>query len=289
MQPFLLEKRLRNVALIISVGLFSLLMACNKSEEYRFDTSYNKVVTLEALMSEHNYRSVFMLLYKLSIDTALLRQGSGFLDSARVTGNGKNWVLVFDSLRRVPDGSVRSGQIKVEWTGPLTDSGAMAVVKFGNYKVNGKKVDGTIKIRQLSYPSLKYNVSIDSGNIAVSNPFKGLVRYQGSFFLRRYTGASTPYNWGDDVFKIYGQASGRGSESDRFTFSTTDSLHWRFSCRYLSGGNGLIEMPDFEINQTAIEYPLANECSGALRATYKIKPANGAVRKLSTESLSIPL
>ncbi len=282
-------RSLRKVALVSSVGLISLLLACNKSEDYRFDTSYNRGTALDALMAEHNFRSVFMLAYKLSLDTSLLRQVGGFLDSAWVSGSGTHWVMVFDSGRVVPDGSRRSGKIQLEWLAPLTDSGAVAIIKFDKYRVNGKDIDGKIKISQIAYPSLKYQMQIDSVRITIHYPRLSQVRYQGSFFLRRYEGASTPYNWGDDVFKLYGQASGRGSESDRFTFTTTDSLHWHFNCRYLSGGNGLIEMPDFEINQTAIEYPLVKECSSVLRATYKIKSANGAVRKVSSENLSILL
>lgn len=281
------KKSLGKITLVITVGLIFLFTACNKSEEYRFDTSYNKATTLDALMAEHNFRSVFMLAYKLSLDTALLRQGGGFLDSAWVSGSGKHWLMVFDSGRRVPDGSIRSGKIKLEWLAPLTDSGALAIIRFDKYRVNGKDIEGKIKISQLDYPSLKFSLEIDSGRITLHYPSKGLVSYQGSFFLRRYEGASTFYDWWDDKYKIYGQASGRGAESDRFRFSTSDSLHWSFICRFLSGGMGLLEMPDFEINQTEIEYPLVNECSGALKATFKVKPANGAIRKISTQNLSI--
>lgn len=272
---------------LISAVLFLLMNSCGKNEEFRFDTSYNKATSLNFLLAEHNYRSIFLLLYKLSLDTALLNKGSGFIDSAFVTGNDNNWILTFDENLKVPDGSIRSGQIVVEWTAPLADSGAVANVSFKNYIVNQKSITGKLIIKQLAYPALKYRVEIDSGIITENNPEESVVRYQGSFFLRRYAGASTTYNWGDDIFKIYSQAQGRGVESDRFIFSTIDSLHWRFNCRYLSGGVGLLEMLDFEINQVEMEYPQLNECSGVLKVTYKIKPANGAIRKVSSNNLTI--
>ncbi|MDK2908947.1 MAG: hypothetical protein PWR20_514 [Bacteroidales bacterium] len=272
---------------LISIGLFLLLNSCGKNEEFRFDTSYNKATSLDFLMAEHNYRSIFLLLYKLSMDTATLNKGSGFIDSAYVTGKGNNWVFTFDENKKVPDGSTRSGQIVVEWTAPLVDSGAVANVSFKNYTVNQKDITGSLIIRQLAYRALKYKVEIDSGVITKNSPEISVVRYEGSFFLRRYAGASTTYNWGDDIFKIYSQAQGRGSESDRFSFSSVDSLQWRLSCRFLSGGLGLLEMPDFEINQIEMEYPQLNECSGVLKVTYKIKPANGAIRKVLSQNLAI--
>ncbi len=272
---------------IFSILVYTLVIVgfiqCNKSEEYRFDTSYNKALTQDVLMADLNYRNVFYMIYKLSLDTSLLRKGSGFLDSAWVMQNGGIWVLAFDSTRRVPDGSIRSGQIQLDWTAPLTDTGSVANVRLHKYRVNGKNISGSLKIYQLSINVLKFKMDIDSGIIRM----KGQVRYNGSFILRRSSGASTQYTWGDDIFRILGNAEGRGAENDRFRYSTTDTLTWRFPCRYLSGGGGLIEMPDFEINRIEIEYAKVNECSGAVSVTYQSKPANGAIRKIKTETLSI--
>lgn len=262
-------------------------ISCNKSEEYRFDTSYNKATTLEFLMAEHVYRDVFRQVYRLSCDTALLNQGTGIADSALISGVGEDWVIDYGAGKKTPDGSMRAGKILIRWNAPLIDSGAQAQVTFQNYTINGKEVSGILKIRQLRYKSLKFSVNIDTAQIALNDTYKRKVQYTGSYEMRRSSGANTPLKWWDDVFRVYGQASGRGADFDRFTYSTTDTLTLRFPCRYLSGGLGLLEMPDFEINQIEMEYPLVSECSGAIRVTYKSKQANGATRKISTGVLTV--
>lgn len=278
-------RTLSRMALWTAIALGGI--TCNKPEEYRFDTSYNKATTLEFLMAEHVYRDVFRQVYRLSCDTALLNHGTGIVDSALISGVGEDWVIDYGAGKKTPDGTLRAGKILIRWNVPLVDSGAQAQVTFQNYTINGKEIFGKLKINQLRYKSLKFAVNVDTAHIALNDKYQRKVQYSGSYELRRSAGANTPLAWWDDVFRVYGQASGRGADFDRFTYSTTDTLTLRFPCRYLSGGLALLEMPDFEINQIEMEYPLVSECSGAVRVTYKSKQANGATRKISTGVLTV--
>ncbi|NLH52907.1 MAG: hypothetical protein GX459_08695 [Bacteroidales bacterium] len=262
-------------------------ISCNKSEEYRFDTSFNKATTIDFLMAEHISRDVFRQVYSISYDTTLLNQGSGIVDSALITKVGEEWVIDYGVGKKTPDGTQRAGKILIHWNAPLIDSGAQAQVSFQGYMINGKEISGKIKIKQLQFKTLKFSLNIDTVQIALNDTYHRKVQYTGSYSLKRSAGANTPLTWWDDVFRIYGQASGRGADYDRFVYSTIDTLSLRFPCRYLSEGRALLEMPDFEINQMEMEYPLLSECSGAIRVTYKSKQSNGATRKIGTSVLTV--
>lgn len=275
------------VRMMLWAGLLITGVSCNKSEEYRFDTSYNKATTLEFLMADHVFRDIFRQVYRLSCDTALLNKGTGMMDSAHISGSDGVWVIDYGVGKKSPDGSLRAGKILIDWNVPLIDSGALAQVTFQGYMINGKKISGKFSINQLRYKTLKYTATIDTAQILLNDTYNRKVQYAASYELRRSAGAKTPLTWWDDVFRIYGQAEGRGADHDRFFYSTTDTLTLRFPCRYLSGGMALLEMPDFEINQIEMEYPLVSECSGAIKATYKSKQANGATRKISSGVLTV--
>lgn len=278
-------------ALILTVFALLTVYSCSDKEDYRFDTTYNKNTTQEFLNSDALFVDFFRLAYKASMDTSLLNNANSLIDSARVTmADSAHVVFSYGNSMKCPDGTVRSGQILLEWNSPLTDSAARITMQPQNLIINGKTITGNIVIRRtlLGYrPAFTYQIS--EGIIALNDTFQKQIHYACNYLFEFRKGSETPYTLLDDVFKISGNAQGKGTQYDRFTYQTTDTLTLKMTCRYLRGGKAEMVMPDFEINTADIDYLKAEECSAIVNVEFWGVTPNGAKKRSESTKLTISI
>lgn len=263
-----LQKK-RKVIIPIALSLL-FITSCKDKEEYRFDTSYNKETIRDFLSADAIYLNLFRHAYQLSFDTSILKSGEGIIDSAFIKKQGEEWLFTYKDEQACPDGSKRSGQFKIHWDAPLSDSNAQLTIFPQGLYINNKKIGGLITITRSTQFQAVFRMKVDTASISFDLPGyseKKKIQYTGAYTYRWEKGSSTPYNIFDDVLLLTGTASGRGKEFDRFFFTTLDTLTYSFTCRYPRGGKASLQMPDLEINQIDLDYQKANECSALVVAT----------------------
>jgi len=275
---FILCFRKDKILILIAMAILC-LTACKDKEEYRFDTSYNKQAISDFLTADAIYRDLFRQAYQLSFDTSILKKGEGIIDSAIVKKQGEEWIFTYDKEQNCPDGSKRSGQFRIHWNAPLSDSNAQLTIFPQGLTINEKRIGGQINITRISKPKVFYRVKVDTGSIVAGYSKKQRIQYSSNYKYYWQKGSQTPYDIYDDVLYMYGIASGRGREFDRFIYVTLDTLTYRFICHYPRGGKALFQMPDFEINQMDLDYQKANECSAVVKATLWGLLPNGSKTK----------
>jgi len=277
-------------ARFVAMGILLILIAgaCTKTEEYRFDISYNKTTTQEFLMADAIFTDFFRMAHKASIDTQLIRTGQGLVDSAVVYLAGDTYVFDYGISKRCPDGSRRSGSFRIYWTAPLTDTGSYILIEPDSLKINEKNIYGEVEIQRnnsTSKPEITFRTK--NGMIALNDIYNRHITYTSHYFLEFKKGFSTPHHPTDDVFRYYGTASGTSSEFDRYQYKIKDTLTLRYICRYPRGGSAELIMPDFEINTAELNYLKESECSSIVNVEFWGILPNGAKKKSEKLNLNI--
>jgi hypothetical protein len=62
-----------------------------------------------------------------------LKSGEGIIDSAFIKKQGEEWLFTYKDEQACPDGSKRSGQFKIHWDAPLSDSNAQLTIFLKAY------------------------------------------------------------------------------------------------------------------------------------------------------------
>lgn len=273
---------------LLVAGITVIVIACTKTEEYRFDVSYNRNTTQEFLMADAIFADFFRMAHKASVDTQLLRTGQGMIDSAVVYVAGDSYVFDYGLSKRCPDGSRRSGSFRMYWTAPLTDTGSYILIEPDSLKINEKNIFGEVEIsRNNSTTKPLITLQTKNGWIALNDIYDRHITYASQYFFEFKKGFSTPLYLTDDVFRYYGTASGTSSAFDRYQYRVIDTLILRYICRYPRGGTAELIMPDFEINTAELNYLKDNECSSVVSAEFWGILPNGAKKKSEKVNLNI--
>lgn len=143
-----------------------------------------------------------------------------------------------------PDGRVRRGKIRIEYTNRLIVPGAIATTTFEDFYVDALHVEGTHKISNISDAPVppanlakKYKVQVINGKI--TKPSGDFVEWNSTRTITQFEGMATPDFPKDDIFKIEGSANGfvrRGSLLVRWESTITEPLIRRFTCRWIVRG-----------------------------------------------------
>lgn len=135
------------------------------------------------------------------------------------------------------DGKNRRGQINVSYTGKYKDSLSVHSISFTDYYVNDNLVLGTKTVTNNGRNAdgyLNYSIDVD-GKLVKANTTDTIewVSNRNRVWLE---GESTLLNWLDDVYSIYGTASGVNSAGVSYTAVITTPLRRALSCYYFDSG-----------------------------------------------------
>jgi hypothetical protein len=151
----------------------------------------------------------------------------------------KTLVLDFGSANcQCPDGAMRRGQIRVNFSGNYWDSLSVITIRPYNYFINNNQVD-----------SGTYVITNQGRNATGNNWFSQVLRNSGcsytngktislnaSFKFERIAGASTPLVW-DDEYLISGTGSGITTAGAPYTMYINTPLQLKLECPWMVSGN----------------------------------------------------
>jgi len=137
-----------------------------------------------------------------------------------------------------PDGRMRRGKIRTEYTNNLTIPGAIATTTFEDFYVNDIHVEGTHKISNIG-TALTRQFKIEVINGKLTRPNGNYTEWNSIRTITQIEGLGTPLYPRDDIFRIEGHANGtarRGNLVVRWESNITEPLIRRFTCRWIVKG-----------------------------------------------------
>jgi len=139
-----------------------------------------------------------------------------------------------------PDGHVRKGKIRIEYSNRLVLPGAIATTTFDGFYIDDIHVEGIHKITNtgtLVPLSRKYKVEVTGGKLTKTNG--DYTEWNSTKTITQIEGLGTPDFARDDIFKIEGSARGqsrRGTLVVAWESNITEPLIRRVTCRWIVYG-----------------------------------------------------
>src|ERR1035437_7184634 len=195
----------------ITISVFIFIASCHKTKPNTIteDTGY----TTEQSTAEKTFNDVQSIADQAStISTGnpmnYKTTATTSLGCATVHKSADSIVIDFgatDCLCR--DGRTRRGQIIVTYTGNYADSGSVHTITFNNYYQNDNKVTGTKTVTNMGHNTSGqpfFNISITG---AVTLAGGGTITTSWTRIRTWTAGSSTPTDFTDDVYSIYGSGT----------------------------------------------------------------------------------
>lgn len=141
-----------------------------------------------------------------------------------------------------PDGRVRRGIIRTEYTARLLSPGAMATTSFDGYYIDSIKVEGQCKITNVVSPNttpLARKFKVEVTDAKLTKPSGNYISWNSTKFINQVEGLTTPFQPWDDIFRIEGNSRGkvlRGNLLVGWESSITEPLIKKFICRWIVKG-----------------------------------------------------
>lgn len=136
---------------------------------------------------------------------------------------------------------LRSGKIKIVYTGRLITAGSSATTTFDNYKIDSVLVEGTHKITNTTATTAGSNqrqFTIDVTDAKLTKPNGSYSQWNAHRVNTQIEGNGT-VGPGDDIFKVTGSARGKVKREDHIYLwdsEITEPIIKKFSCNWISKG-----------------------------------------------------
>jgi hypothetical protein len=224
---------------IIFLGASLVLSSCKKEDEEeptpndnpstesnRAQSEWDDVLKIaEDAMTDNNDGMAANRTSDLSMSCATITINTVNFDSASVSYEGFITVdFGSNSITPCIDGKIRSGKLKVAFTGQYRTTNTKVTVTTENYYVNGVKVEGTRTVTNSG--NNVYNVvdsGLNGGEYATLTYADGSQTTWKSTRTRTWVeGTSTPVVISDDAYLISGTASGLARGGSAYTMVATD-------------------------------------------------------------------
>lgn len=141
-----------------------------------------------------------------------------------------------------PDGRVRRGIIRTEYTARLLNPGAMATTTFDGFYIDSIKVEGICKITNIiatNTTPISRNFKVEVIDAKLSKPSGNYIMWNSTKFINQVEGLATPFQPWDDIFKIEGDSRGKvlkGSLLIAWESKINEPLVKKFICRWIVKG-----------------------------------------------------
>lgn len=138
-------------------------------------------------------------------------------------------------------GHLRSGKIKIVYTGRLITPGSSATTTFDNYRIDSVLVEGTHKITNTTGTTAGSNqrqFTIDVRDAKLTKPNGSYIQWNATRVNTQIEGNGTASPT-DDIYKVTGSAHGKVKRGDRIYLwdsEITEPIIKKFSCNWISKG-----------------------------------------------------
>lgn len=161
-----------------------------------------------------------------------------------------------------PHGHILSGRIVVNQSAPMKDPGAVRVVTYHNFSIDGVVVVGTKTIENTGTDEASGISLLRSVNLEIVFPNGETASWEGEQQIVQVEGIGTSPRF-DDVFEIMGSLSGVNRHGHPFSVTILEPLIRKALCRWLTDGVVSTEVSTSEgIKTRSIDFghPNDGEC-----------------------------
>lgn len=216
-------KRLNNLTLIftmLALGLWS----CNNEENLLNDDASSEATVVSEEQFDADFDDALDIAFS-TMDAQLNTTGGRVATDERtkcaeVTKSNDTIVVNFGEGCESPAGRLREGKLIIKFSGKYFEPGAVITLSFDNFYLNGKKLEGTRTVTNLSastdeYP--KHNINLENGKITWPD---GTTMTRETDRTRIWKRAANPIN---DIIEIFGSASGINKKGISYSATVAES------------------------------------------------------------------
>ena len=259
--------------LFLMVFLSSVFVACDNTEE---EVINDDPASESAVMNEEDLEAEFDDALDMSfnaIDLQLAGAGArvanedGRLRCAQMSKIDNTITIDFGEGCEGPRGRNRKGKIVIDYTGRYSQEGSVITIRFENYFVNGKQLEGTKTITNVPGTEfMTHQIRLEHGKITWPD---GTFANREEVKTRTWHRAARPI---DDEIYVYGEANGvnrRGVEYSVSVSETTPIVRKRacWSERIFIPVQGVKVITRTERPTITIDYG-DGECDKTVEVTY---------------------
>lgn len=279
-----MKKKLKKISLVsICLSLALLTVSCKKDDDSSDDDTSSNTSTQSS--KDNNKASNEWDDINTVVQAAMIQEASSLKKSklvssicADITVNSTQKTIVLDygtTGCTSVDGRERKGKINISYTGAYTDSGSVITTTLDDFYVDDLKIEGTKVVTNKGDNTdgdPYYTVSVTGGKIIYTD---GDTATWESTRTRTWTEGSTTTDISDDVYEIYGTASGVNQDALPYTMTvdSNDPLVVSISC-WSSGfrlpKDGTLTISPEGLSDREIDYGQGGACDYAVKVTIGI-------------------
>lgn len=253
-----ISKILSGIALL--AGITMVYTGCKKEEDKKPE-NYNSASDNAA--ADNAFAGIWKQISTVTDSSNNLRAMASACASATITPwDATTWPktvhLNFGTTNCMgSDGVNRRGVIDAVFSGPWLDSGTVVTITPSNFYHNDYKVVGVQTITNMGHNSaghMVYHVQVNSASI--TNPSGGVSTWSTSQDREWFAGEATNFNIFDDIWKVYGTASGVSVNGDAYTISVDggNPLQVNIGCPWIVKGKWTLTLNDYPTYPIVFDY-----------------------------------
>lgn len=259
-------KKLINLTILVAIVVF---FSCKKEDT---PETYDTTSSQDNNKMESAFDGVYDVVkthVEEEVDNASAKYGQVLKtagDNATVTVRNDSIIVDFGDGTVGSDGRVRKGVVYIEYDGGYRETGTTLTTTLENYYVDGVKVEGTKVVKNTGTNTsgdIVFTVEVTDGKLTYPNG--STISEWNSTRTRLWTGGyDTPLNVTDDVYEIYGEASGinRNGLAYDIEIPSTDPLLIDINCWLESRmpKDGVIYVYPDGLDTRSVDYGTGGEC-----------------------------
>jgi hypothetical protein len=151
----------------------------------------------------------------------------------------------------------RRGVVTATFSGPYMDSNTVITITPTNFYHNDYKIEGVQTVKNMGHNSsghLVFHVVVNSA--VITNPSGGVSTWSTIQDREWYAGESTSWNIYDDIYRVFGSASGVSVEGEAYTLTVDGSnpLQVNVGCPWIVKGKWTLVLTDYPAYPLEADY-----------------------------------
>ncbi|GAL86499.1 hypothetical protein MYP_3728 [Sporocytophaga myxococcoides] len=158
---------------------------------------------------------------------------------------------------------VRSGKIKIHYSGKYNEKGSVIKFSLDNYYVNGNQIEGEKTVTNITDALPAWSIKVVNGKITFENQ---KVSQWNSERVRTFiAGSGSTAILADDEYSVTGTATGISRDGEAYTALITKPLLYYISCLFIDKGliypvTGIVDItPEGKLTRT-FDFGSKNDC-----------------------------
>ena len=226
---------MKNQLFILLISLIALFFSCKNEDIINTPELISTQASQDHLFAESAFNDVAIIIEEAFQDNGMKKSCPQYNIINSDTSNIDTLVIDFGD-ECWNNGKLRNGRIILTYNGKYRDPLTLITITFDNYHVYSNLIYADeMKITnhgQNNQENIWYTIEVKNARLATDN---GTIDWESNISKELIHGEETYFDLEDDVYKIFGEASGIAVNNSHFSVEIIDTLYLDLGCKIIGG------------------------------------------------------